>query len=89
VEVIILLIRVIRFIGQAITLLVIVQVVLSYFMSPYHPVRQTIDRVVEPMLAPIRRVVPPVGMLDFSPFVLLILIQILISVVTNFLLTLI
>jgi uncharacterized protein YggT (Ycf19 family) len=28
------------------------------------------------MLAPIRRILPPVGMLDFSPFVLLILVQV-------------
>jgi YggT family protein len=60
---------------QVITFLVIVKVVLSYFMSPYHPVRETIERLVEPLLAPIRRVLPPMGMLDFSPFVLIILLQ--------------
>jgi hypothetical protein len=30
------------------TWLLIAYVVLSYFMSPYHPVRQTVDRIVEP-----------------------------------------
>jgi YggT family protein len=45
-------------------------------MSPYHPIRETLSRFVEPMLAPIRRLVPLIGMLDFSPFILLILIQI-------------
>ncbi len=60
---------------QIITLLVIVQVILSYFMHPYHPVRQAVDRLVEPMLAPIRQIIPPVGMFDFSPLVLLILVQ--------------
>ncbi len=62
---------------QIITLLVIVQVILSYFMHPYHPVRQAVDRLVEPLLAPIRRIIPPVGMFDFSPLVLLILVQFL------------
>jgi YggT family protein len=57
-------------------LIVIVHVFLGYFMSPYHPIREIINRIVEPMLAPIRRVVPLMGMLDFSPFILLILIQI-------------
>jgi YggT family protein len=62
---------------QIISLLVIIHVVLSYFMSPFHPVRQLIDRLVEPMLSPIRRIVPPVGMLDLSPLILLILVQVL------------
>jgi YggT family protein len=59
-----------------ITLLVILQVILSYFMSPYHPVRQTVDSIVEPLLSPIRRIMPQTGMLDFSPMVLIILVQI-------------
>jgi len=62
---------------QVITLLVIVQVILSFVMSPFHPIRQTIDRIVEPFLAPIRRVVPPIGGLDFSPLILLVVVQIL------------
>ena len=57
--------------------LVIISVILSYFMDPYHPIRRAIDSVVEPMLAPIRRVVPLIGMLDFSPFILLLLLQLL------------
>jgi YggT family protein len=80
-------IRLINILAQVLVLLIIVKVVLSYFMSPYHPVRQTIDRVVEPMLAPIRRVLPPLGMIDFSPLVLLLLIQVLRSVLVNLLLS--
>ncbi len=66
---------------QILILLVIVSVILSYFMDPYHPIRRGMDRIVEPMLAPIRRVVPLVGMLDFSPLILIILIQILASLI--------
>ena len=62
---------------RLLSLLVIVQVILTYFMSPYHPVRQFIDRIVEPLLAPIRRFLPVIGMIDFSPLVLLILIQVI------------
>lgn len=69
--------RIINFIVQLITLLVIVKVFLSYFMSPYHPLRSNIDRIVEPLLRPIRQVIPPVGMLDLSPIVLIIIIQLL------------
>lgn len=60
---------------QILILLVILSVILSYFMDPFHPIRRGVDRIVEPMLSPIRRVVPQLGMLDFSPLVLIILIQ--------------
>ena len=70
-----LVVQIINILSQLITLLVIVHVVLSYFMSPYHPVRQAVDGVVEPLLAPIRRIMPTTGMLDFSPMVLIIVVQ--------------
>jgi len=70
---------------QILSLLVLVQVLLSYFMSPFHPLRQFLDRMVEPMLAPIRRIMPQTGMLDFSPMVLLILIQVVDAILTNML----
>ena len=57
--------------------LVIAHVILSYFMSPYHPIRETIDRAVKPMLAPIRQLLPSTGALDFSPLILIILLQLL------------
>jgi YggT family protein len=65
------------------TLLVFAHVLLSYFMSPFHPVREAIDRIIEPMLRPIRRIMPATGMIDFSPVVLLILIQLLGWLLTN------
>ena len=69
------LILIISIISQLLVLLVFVSVILSYFMDPYHPIRRGVDNIVEPMLAPIRRVVPLIGMLDFSPLVLILLIQ--------------
>lgn len=70
--------QIIHFIIRLIILLVIVQAVLSYFMSPYDPIRQRIDRWVAPLLDPIRRVVPPLGgRLDISPIILIILLQVL------------
>ncbi len=69
-------------------LLVFVSVILSYFMDPYHPVRRGVDRIVEPMLAPIRRIVPLVGMLDFSPLILIILIQLISSLLVRVLISL-
>jgi len=61
---------------QLLILVVVVQAVLSFFMDPYHPIRRTIDQLMSPLLSPIRRVVPPIANLDFSPVVLIILLQI-------------
>lgn len=71
----VILILVINTLSQLLGLIVIIYVILSYFMDPYHPVRRGVNSIVEPMLAPIRRIVPPVGMLDFSPLILIVLIQ--------------
>jgi YggT family protein len=72
-----LLIQLISAIQFILVLMVLVSVILSYFMDPYHPVRRFLDSIVEPMLAPIRRIVPLVGMLDFSPLILIVLIQLI------------
>jgi YggT family protein len=58
------------------TVVILADVLVSFVLEPYHPVRRTLDALVRPMLAPIRRLLPAVGMLDFSPFVLLILVQV-------------
>ena len=70
---------------RVISLLIVVHVFLSYFLSPYHPVRETLDRIVMPMLNPIRKFLPPTGMVDFSPFILLVLVQILCQVLISLL----
>jgi YggT family protein len=62
-------------ISQVVIWIVIAHVVLSYFMDPYHPVRVAIDRLVLPLLNPIRRVVPLIGIFDISPIILIILVQ--------------
>jgi len=70
-------IRIVNILISLLTLAVFVYSLLSFFLSPYHPVRETLAKFVEPLLAPIRRVLPPTGGIDLSPLVLIILIQIL------------
>jgi YggT family protein len=71
------LIPVIDLLVRVLSLVVIIYVFLAYFMAPDNPIRITFARIVDPMLRPIRKLVPLVGMFDFSPFILLIFIQIL------------
>ncbi len=44
---------------------------------------QLANQVTEPILAPIRRVLPTFGMLDFSPLVAIILLQVIQAVLTR------
>jgi YggT family protein len=81
------LVQIINLLASLITIIVIVQVLLSYFLSPYHPLRSAIDNLVNPMLAPIRRYMPRVGMFDFSPLVLIIIVQIIARLLSSLLLS--
>jgi YggT family protein len=74
--------------SKVLTFLVLAHVILSYFMNPYHPVRQFIDRMVDPLLSPIRRIVPLIGMMDFSPVILIILVQFISDAIVKILITL-
>lgn len=69
------LIYLIRVVANLLVVLIILDAVLSYFVSPYHPVRRFLNRLLGPMLNPIRRAVPLVGMFDLSPLILILLIQ--------------
>jgi YggT family protein len=55
---------------------IFIQVVLSW-VNPgaYNAATVLIYRLTEPLLAPARRLIPPMGGLDFSPLVVLILLQ--------------
>lgn len=63
-------------------LLLLARVLLSWVqLDPSHPIVQFIYNTTEPILAPIRRVIPPVGMMDLSPLVALIGASILESLI--------
>jgi YggT family protein len=51
--------------------------IMGSWVGSRHAVFQFADRLTEPVLAPIRKVLPPVGGLDLSPLVLLIGLQLI------------
>lgn len=69
-----------HFLAQVIdlyTVIVFIAIVVSWFqLSPDHPVARVTRALTEPVLAPIRKLIPPAGGLDFSPMILLILLRI-------------
>ena len=61
---------------------VIVQAVLSW-VNPYTPVAPAFETLTRPFLKPIRRFVPPMGNVDLTPLVLLLLLYVLLIVVNH------
>jgi len=71
--------------GTVYTILILVRVVMSW-MNPMGggPFTAFVYQVTEPVLGPIRRVLPPTGGLDWSPFVALILLSLLLRFIARF-----
>jgi YggT family protein len=66
--------------AQALVLLIFVRVIMSWVpMRLPFGLNDLVWNVTEPVLAPIRRFLPMAGGMDFSPFVALLLIQIIAS----------
>ena len=60
------------------SLIVFVAVVLSWLrLSPENPVVRAVAAMTEPVLAPIRKILPDLGGFDFSPMILLVILQLL------------
>lgn len=53
---------------QVYTWLIFIRIILSWVrVNPYQPVIRFIYETTEPVLGLFRRIIPPVGMIDFSP----------------------
>jgi YggT family protein len=62
------------------SLIVIAAVAVSWTnVSREHPAVRLLHRLTEPVLAPIRKILPPMGGMDFSPLVVLIALRVLVS----------
>ena len=61
-----------------IDLLLLARVLLSWInVDPYNPIAKFLYDITEPVLGPIRRRVPPMGGLDLSPIIAIIIMLIL------------
>jgi YggT family protein len=59
-------------------LAIMARIILSWFrFDPYHPVSVFLYRVTEPILGFFRGIIPPVGMIDISPIVALVVLGII------------
>ena len=78
----VLLLNFVRFLLLGVELLVLARVLLS-FVNPSGsgPIAGFIISTTEPILAPIRRLLPRTGMVDWSPFIVVLIIGLLLRAV--------
>ena len=66
------------------TIGIFLRAIMSWFpIDPSNPLVQILIQLTEPILAPIRRVMPRIGMIDLTPMAAIILLQVLSSAVTR------
>lgn len=70
-----------------VTILFFARAIVSWFQisydSPFRPVVDFIYRVTEPILAPIRQVLPPMAGFDFSVIIVILVIRIVLVPIAN------
>lgn len=57
--------------------ILIIRAILSWVSQGYHPIELVMKQLTEPMLAPIRKILPPMGGLDLSILIAIIALQFL------------
>ncbi len=65
-------------------IIIIAAVIMSWVSAdPRNPLVQFVKNTTEPMFAWVRRYIKPIGMIDLSPIVILLLLQLVSGVVVN------
>ena len=64
---------------QIYTFVLLIRILITWIpnLDPYHPIVQMLFQVTDPVLEPARKLIPPIGMIDISPIVVLIVLGIL------------
>lgn len=79
------LIPILSIISQLLSFLFIARFIAQILdQSGGNPITRLLIDVTEPILAPVRRILPPMGMLDLSPMIVLILLQVLVRVLASY-----
>jgi YggT family protein len=73
--VIIILFQILSLLIRVYEIILLLRVLLSWFqIDPYNPIVRILYTLTEPLLQPIRQILPPAGMMDFSPLVAFLLL---------------
>jgi YggT family protein len=62
---------------EVLTFTIFIRVILSWFLTEPNTLTLILDKITEPILAPLRRIIPRAGMFDFTPMVAIIILQLI------------
>ena len=81
------LIGLVSFVFRAYSILILIRVLLTWVsISPYHPAVRILHQITDPVILPLRRLIPPIGgTVDVSPIAALIILQIVHSILISLL----
>lgn len=81
--------QLVQFLFELYSFVLLARILTSWLnLDPYtNPIVRLLYQLTEPLLAPIRRVLPPAGMMDFSPIVGFIIIMVVERIVLSLLLS--
>ena len=72
------LVHFINILFEVLSLAVLIRILLSWIrIDPYNRFVQMLYQITDPILEPFRRIIPPIGMIDISPIVALLVLQVL------------
>jgi len=70
--------------------IIIARAIISWITPyPYHPLVRFLYKVTDPVLAPIRKIIPPIGGIDISPVIVIFIIFIIQNLLHRLLINLI
>lgn len=68
----------ISYLCNVLAIIILIRAILSWFaISPYHPFMVFLYRITEPILAPLRRIIPRIGMIDITPLIAIIILMLI------------
>ena len=78
--------QIVCLLGTILTIAIIARALLSWFnMDPSSPLIQALNAITDPIIEPIRRIMPRLGMIDLSPLVALLAVQFIAAAIANLL----
>ena len=66
-----------RLLCEVLTIAIILRAVMSWFSPRPNALTVILGKITEPILAPLRRIIPMAGMFDLTPLVAIILLQLI------------
>ncbi|HVC79373.1 MAG TPA: YggT family protein [Chloroflexota bacterium] len=75
----------IYWLGTILTGAIVIRVLFSWFSmgNSGGPIVRLLDDISDPIITPLRRVIPPLGMIDISPLIAIVLIQFVTGIVLS------